>query len=716
MINRKTKIFRDTVHGYISVPEEYVSAFIDTDVFQRLRNIEQTGMRVLYPSARHDRFIHSLGTFYLGNKAINCLRNNLRSDYDDGKTDYYSVYDSDKENDQFWNKYQMLFEISCLLHDCGHTPFSHTMEFIYDMKIDGELTLTEKLAACFNTEFKTDITKTKSAPHERMSALLVCTYYKSAISELLRKNFANPESIDSSLEFIARAITGCKYSNNVEKSSKILNCLIELLNSDTIDVDSLDYIIRDSQSSGVNNVSIDTDRLLSSLTIIPITSFNRANIKNFNFSSNVINFSLSNDNNNKCSFIGRCSGSFTAEYFTCSILGEINVKGQMRNKNSPTIKFSSVSNDIISVNGTEYHSIPENIGNESTIEIRGLISNEALELLGSEIDGKNVNGSVTIKSETIEFNQAYIEGTVNGLLTGTIVGDYSDRIKKCTLNYTLGYNKNSLSVIENVLIARNYEYQWIYTHHKVVYYSNYLLIDIFEKCMELISRLDSCENTSSVDCLNKTLSWRRMINELYSSTQGMSSEKDLIDLPPRPTDSDIISLFSHCRLLCNKFDNTDNLRILLDEFFTRKYKVSLWKSFAEYNLFLSDFSDSEKEALFRVIKDNSVCNCGKYGYLNSEWSKKFHEFGFDNVVWVEAVNKIKKFDSDKIYIAFQNRVLTFRTATSASTNQNIEHHNFFYIYYVPAELDHEELSVSKLTVFLKTEIQKLTTHSQMENQ
>lgn len=91
MINRKTKIFRDTVHGYISVPEEYVSAFIDTDVFQRLRNIEQTGMRVLYPSARHDRFIHSLGTFYLGNKAINCLRNNLRSDYDDGKTDYYSV-------------------------------------------------------------------------------------------------------------------------------------------------------------------------------------------------------------------------------------------------------------------------------------------------------------------------------------------------------------------------------------------------------------------------------------------------------------------------------------------------------------------------------------------------------------------------------------------------------------------------------------------------
>ncbi len=716
MFNRKMKIFRDTVHGYISVPEEYVSAFIDTDVFQRLRNIEQTGMRVLYPSARHDRFIHSLGTFYLGNKAINCLRSNLRSDYEDGKTDYYSVYDIDQENDQFWNKCQMLFEISCLLHDCGHAPFSHTMEFLYDMIIDGELTLTEQLAACFNTDFKNDITKTKSAPHERMSALLVCTYYKAAISELLTNHFSNSVSIDDSLEFIARAITGCKYSNNDDKSSKILNCLIELLNSDTIDVDSLDYIIRDSQSSGVNNVSIDTDRLLGSLTIIPITSFNRTMIRDFEFSSNVINFSLSNDNNNKCSFDGRCFGALGAERFNCSIIGKINVKGQMRNNNSPTIKLSSASNDIISVNGTEFLSLPEHSSNESTIEIRGLISSDALELFGSSINGKNINGSVSIVAETIEFTQAYIEGKVNGLLTGTIVGDYSDRIKKCTLNYTLGYNKNSLSVVENVLIARNYEYQWIYTHHKVVYYSNFLLVDLLKKCMELISIFDPCENASSVDRLNKSFSWSRMINEFDPSNQGMSSGKDFIDLPPRPTDSDIISLFSHCRLLCNKFHNTDNLRMLLDELFTRKYKVSLWKSFAEYNLFFSDFSDSEKDALFRVIKDNSVCSNDKYGYLNSEWSQIFHDVGLDNVVWVEAVNKIKKFDSDKIFIAFRNRVLTFRTATSASANQNIEHHNFFYIYYVPAKSENEELSVSQLTDFLKNEIQKLTPHSQAEDQ
>lgn len=711
------KIFRDAVHGYITVPEEYVSALIDTDVFQRLRNIEQTGMRVLYPSAHHDRFIHSLGTFHLGSKAIDCLRNNLRLDYESKKNDYYSVYDNDEENDLFWDKYQMLFEIACLLHDCGHSPFSHTMEFFYDVKIDGEPTLTEKLVEHFNNEFKSDIDRTKSAPHERMSALLVCTYYKSAISELLKKNFPNKISIDDSLEFIARAITGCKYSNNVEKSLKILNCLIELLNSDTIDVDSLDYIIRDSQSSGVNNVSIDTDRLLSSLTIIPITSFNWIMIENFEFSSNVINLSLSKNKNNHCSFKGQCSGSFTAEHFNCSMIGNINVKGQMLNNNSPTIKLSSASNDIISVNGSEFTTLPENCSNESTIEIRGLISSEWLELHGSSMKCKNINGSISIDSESIEFNHAYIEGNVNGLLTGTIIGDYSDKLKRGTLDYTLGYNKNSLSVLENVLIARNYEYQWIYSHHKVVYYSNYLLVELLKRCMKLVFELDLQKSIDFENRLNKSLSWIRMINDLEPGEQEMSLDKVFIDLPPLPTDSDIISLFSHCRLLCKESnEDTDHLHMLLDELLTRKYKVSLWKSFAEYNLFFSDFSDSEKEALFRVIKDNSVCGSEKYGYLNSEWSQKFHEFGLDNVVWVEAVNKIKKFDSDKIYIAFRDRVLTFRTATSASANQNIEHHNFFYIYYIPTKSEHRELNVSKLTGFLKNEIQKISPSSKTGTQ
>ena len=42
MINEKMKIFKDSVHGYIQIPETIVKYIIDTQLFQRLRCIEQT--------------------------------------------------------------------------------------------------------------------------------------------------------------------------------------------------------------------------------------------------------------------------------------------------------------------------------------------------------------------------------------------------------------------------------------------------------------------------------------------------------------------------------------------------------------------------------------------------------------------------------------------------------------------------------------------------
>jgi HD superfamily phosphohydrolase len=51
MKNWEYKTFKDSLHGYIRIPVPFVKHFIDTELFQRLRNIEQTGMRTLYPSA-----------------------------------------------------------------------------------------------------------------------------------------------------------------------------------------------------------------------------------------------------------------------------------------------------------------------------------------------------------------------------------------------------------------------------------------------------------------------------------------------------------------------------------------------------------------------------------------------------------------------------------------------------------------------------------------
>lgn len=62
------KQVRDPLYGYIDIEKKYIS-LIDSAEFQRLRNIRQTGYASLYPSALHNRFVHSIGVFYLGKKS-----------------------------------------------------------------------------------------------------------------------------------------------------------------------------------------------------------------------------------------------------------------------------------------------------------------------------------------------------------------------------------------------------------------------------------------------------------------------------------------------------------------------------------------------------------------------------------------------------------------------------------------------------------------------
>ena len=60
------KNIRDSVHGNIIVDTKFIKTILDTPAFQRLRRVEQTAIRSIYPSARHDRFIHSLGVYHIG--------------------------------------------------------------------------------------------------------------------------------------------------------------------------------------------------------------------------------------------------------------------------------------------------------------------------------------------------------------------------------------------------------------------------------------------------------------------------------------------------------------------------------------------------------------------------------------------------------------------------------------------------------------------------
>lgn len=233
----KYKRILDSVHGYINVPVDYCDNIIDSVQFQRLRRIEQTSGRSLFPSARHDRFIHSLGVFYLGDKIVESIKRR----YDHFTNHDDSVYES--------------YKLACLLHDVGHSPFSHTFERYYDLK-KNLLPLLKKEVN--DPIFNEDCDKNfdNSAPHEIMSALMVIRVFRDWIN-------ANTKA---DIQLIVRMIIGRKYETQ-RKDKSFENAFIDLIHGDIIDADGLDYVCRDAWASGYCTNNIDIDRLIDSICI-----------------------------------------------------------------------------------------------------------------------------------------------------------------------------------------------------------------------------------------------------------------------------------------------------------------------------------------------------------------------------------------------------------------------------------------------------------------
>lgn len=65
---------RDAIHGMIQIRSQEME-IIDTPAFQRLRHIRQLATTYLvYPSAEHTRFGHSIGTMHIASRIIQNLR------------------------------------------------------------------------------------------------------------------------------------------------------------------------------------------------------------------------------------------------------------------------------------------------------------------------------------------------------------------------------------------------------------------------------------------------------------------------------------------------------------------------------------------------------------------------------------------------------------------------------------------------------------------
>ncbi|XP_068637782.1 uncharacterized protein [Aristolochia californica] len=215
---RLLKHVHDNVHGNIYL-DPVCLKFIDTEQFQRLRDLKQLGLsHMVYPGAVHSRFEHSLGVYWLASQAVHKLQTYQGSELEIDHFDIQTV------------------KLAGLLHDVGHGPFSHL----------------------FEREFLPQVLNGSEWCHEQMSVKMVDYMVDEHNIDM------DPDSLKKVKEMILASSDTTILKGAIEK-----RFLYDIVANgrNGIDVDKFDYIVRDCRACGLG-YNFEFDRLLESMRVM----------------------------------------------------------------------------------------------------------------------------------------------------------------------------------------------------------------------------------------------------------------------------------------------------------------------------------------------------------------------------------------------------------------------------------------------------------------
>lgn len=220
-----SKTVHDAVHGSLDIGGVFLD-LMDSAEFQRLHGIHQLGLaKLVFPGANHTRLEHSLGVWHVGSRMAQEM----------------GVRDGQDE-----------IAAACFLHDVGHPPFSHTLEYILHgrLGLDHEETTRRIITGRYDI-----LREGEEIPGRRR---LVSILEDSGLDPKRVARFISASTVarpDSVLERFAPGSRG--RTDDRSYLGQILH--------GALDADQLDYLLRDARYTGVAYGVVDLPRLLRTM-------------------------------------------------------------------------------------------------------------------------------------------------------------------------------------------------------------------------------------------------------------------------------------------------------------------------------------------------------------------------------------------------------------------------------------------------------------------